>query len=291
MESEWYIGTMRDADFVVDLAVPITRSDHEALREAEKVIREALGGMLFRLVFANHRALQDVEARMLEQLTRPDRQGFAWGPNEGIQLTLALANWLTSVRWLLDHTLSRLHDEPERLKRVQAAMNREFDGQFAYRFTYKLRDYVTHCDLPPISIHVSSKMVGPEEREDSLSLQLIPEALLAAWDGWKSHVKNDLTARTEPIDLIPLVDEAMESIERVMMAIIAEDVPRFRAASQRVVDAVDRLPADALEAGAAPIVAEVDAGTVRTLSPTPLPIAEARDILKQSAHSPEADSG
>jgi hypothetical protein len=53
METEWYIGTMRDADSLADLAVPISRGEHEALRDAERVIREALGGMLFRLVFVN----------------------------------------------------------------------------------------------------------------------------------------------------------------------------------------------------------------------------------------------
>ncbi len=284
MKTEWYIGTMRDGDSLADLAVPIGRGEHEALREAERVIREALGGMLFRLVFANHRAVRDVQVQMLGRLSGPDRQGFAWVPDMGIQLTLAFANWLTSVRWLLDHTLSRLHDEPQRLERVKRAMSREFDGSFAYRFTYKLRDYVTHCDLPPISIHVSSKAVGPRQREDSLSLQLVPGTLLAAWDGWKSHVKKDLTARTEPIDLIPLVDDSMDSIERVMLAILAEDLPRLRESCRYVVEAVNRLPDDALEKEAAPMlfVAEVDAGAIRTLNPTPLPLLEARDILKRT---------
>jgi hypothetical protein len=68
---------------------------------------------------------------MLGQLTRSDRQGFTWVPDEHVQLTLALANWLTAVRWLLDHTVARLHDETEKLKRVQQAMSREFDGHFA----------------------------------------------------------------------------------------------------------------------------------------------------------------
>jgi hypothetical protein len=241
--------------------------------------------MLFRLVFVNHRAVRNLEAQMLERLRRPDRHGFAWAPDLGIQLTLAFANWLTSVRWLLDHTLSRLHGEPEGLKRVKQAMSHEFDGSFAYRFTYKLRDYVTHCDLPPISIHVSSKAVNSGQREDSLSLRLVPDALLAAWDGWKSHVKKDLAARTDPIDLIPLVDEAMNSIERVMLAILAEELPRLQDSCQRVVQAVNRLPDDALEKEAAPMlfVAEVDAGTIRTLNPTPLPMDEARDILKRTA--------
>jgi hypothetical protein len=94
---------------------------------------------------------------------------------EGIRLTLALANWLTSVRWLLDHTEARLLGAPESLQRVKEAMSREFDAHFAYRFTCKLRDYITHCDLPPISIHVSSKFADAQ-RNDSLTHQFDPQA-------------------------------------------------------------------------------------------------------------------
>jgi hypothetical protein len=47
METEWYIGTLSEDGSVRDLAVPITQREREALREAEKAIREAMGGMLF----------------------------------------------------------------------------------------------------------------------------------------------------------------------------------------------------------------------------------------------------
>jgi len=101
MGTEWFIGTIRDEPpnergTVADLAVEITEEEHRALREAERVIREAEGGLLFRLVFANHRALQDCEARMLELLTQPGRRGFGWLPELQLNITLALANWLTS---------------------------------------------------------------------------------------------------------------------------------------------------------------------------------------------------
>lgn len=83
METEWYIGTMRDADSLADLVVPIDQGEHEALRDAETVIRKALGGMLFRLVFVNHRAVRDLENQMIQRLRRPDRHGFAWAPDLG----------------------------------------------------------------------------------------------------------------------------------------------------------------------------------------------------------------
>jgi hypothetical protein len=289
MGTEWFIGTIRDEPSnergtVVDLAVEITKEEHRALREAERVIREAEGGVLFRLVFANHRALQDCEARMLELLTQPDRRGFEWLPDQQLSITLALANWLTSYRWLLANTEKRFAHAPEKLARYKETTHQEHDEHFSYRLAYELRDYVAHCDLPPVSVKVESRRVGVDQRTDRLSIQLVPSHLLTTWSGWK-HVKRDLMVRTEPIDLVPLADEAMESFERVMTAILIAEAPKYQQAAQLVIAAVDRLPEDAFEGDGAPVVfeAETEEGVTRELSPTPLPIAQAREIMPPPA--------
>jgi hypothetical protein len=298
METNWFIGTIKNAPpdepgqrdtLVSTLSVQITSEEHQALSEAERVIREAVDGLLFRLVFANHRAFRDHVARMLELLTRRDRQGFTWAPEEYLQTTLALANWLTSVRWLLDQSTAQLTDDPAKLGRVKEAMSREFDNYFSYRFTYKLRDFVTHRDLLPIAMHVSSRLVSDKEREDSLSLQLDPAYLLTASKKWGGPVTKDLEERTEQIDLVPLVDDAMESIERVMAVVLAQDVPTYQEAARLIVETLDRLPDDALEGDASPVlfVAQTDEeGVIRHLSPTPLPFTEARDFLTPPPKAP-----
>lgn len=292
MATEWFIGTLRDdppdeegkRHSTVDLAVQITEEEHRALREAERVIRETLRGVLLRLVFANHRALKDHEAQLLELLTRGDRRKVDWFEAH-LQTQLALANWLISVRWLLDHTSTRLHKEPDKLKQFEEAKSREFDRHFAYRLTYNLRDYATHCDLPPVSMHVESRAVGVGGRTDRLSIQLQPGHLLKTWNGWKARIKSDLTARSEPIDLIPLVDEAMACIERVMVGIISADDRDRQEASLSIVGAVERLTKDVLKYGATPVLfaAEIEGGVIRSVSPTPLPITEASVMLKASA--------
>jgi hypothetical protein len=289
METEWFIGTIRDdppgergeRHSTFDLAVQITEEEYLALSDAERVIREALRGVLFRLVFANHRALKEQEARILELLTHRDRRGFDWLPDQHLQTTLALANWLTSVRWLLDHTKSRLAHEPDQLRHFEDAARREFDEHFAYRFMYNLRDYATHCDFPPVSIGVGSRLVRSTERVDNLSIRLDPGHLLKSPFDWKSLVAADLKTRSEPIDLVPLVDEAMACIERVVVAIVAVDDRDRREAAQLIMDAVERLPEDALENRAVPILfaAEVEGENTKSVSPIPLPIIEAREML------------
>ena len=212
MGIEWWIGTMTEGasddsgarDSSIHLAVPISELEHRALREAERVVREAERGVIFRLVYANHRTLKDQETRMLDLLTRSHRRGFGWLPDEHLQTTLALANWLTSVRWLLSYAEKRFGNDAERLKRYEDATHLEYDNHFAYRLAYALRDYATHCDFPPISMKVETRTVG-NDRIDSLKMQLDPVHLLDTWNGWKATIVNDLETRSEPIDLIPLV--------------------------------------------------------------------------------------
>jgi hypothetical protein len=235
--------------------VPISEEEHRVLREAEGVVREAERGVVFRLVFANHRALKDHETRMLDLLTRPDRRGFGWLPEQQLQTTLALANWLTSVRWLLSHAEKRFGNDAEKLKRYEDATHLEYDNHFAYRLAYALRDYATHCDFPPISMRVETKAVGGD-RIDSLSMRLDPVHLLNAWNGWKTQIKRDLEARSEPIDLIPVVDDAMACVERIMKAILIAESAEITGAAQLIIDAVNRLPEDAPEHNAVPMLFE-----------------------------------
>jgi hypothetical protein len=76
--------------------VEITEDEYRELVDAERIIREAVRGILYRLVFANYRALKDQEARILGLLTSEQRRGFLWLPGEHIGITLAFANWLIS---------------------------------------------------------------------------------------------------------------------------------------------------------------------------------------------------
>lgn len=160
MEEQWFIGTVARISedkhgrrhSSVSLAVSISRDEHGALREAASSVRRTLRGALFRLVFSNHGALTDLLAQMHEVLTSRDRRRIDWSEAH-LQTQLALANWLGSVRWLLDHTKKRLNAVPKKLGQFEDATRHEFDNHFAYRLTYKLHDYSTHCDLPPISLN------------------------------------------------------------------------------------------------------------------------------------------
>jgi hypothetical protein len=298
MGMEWYIGTIKDepspADgsrhSTFDLAVQIAEDEHEELRDAANAIRMTLRGVLFRLVYSNHHTLHDLHDRLQKLLTSDERRSVNWGEAH-IQIQLVFANWLGSVRWLLDHTKTRLHDEPEKLQQYETATRTEFDGYFAYRLTSKLRDYTTHCDLPPLFMHVESRLDPSAGRVDRLEIQLRPDELLSSWSSWGAPVTRDLRAMSEPIDLMPLVDEAMACVERMMLVIIAADAHEHRALAQKVVDAVERLPEKAGQDGAVPMLfaADIDGDSITNVSPTPLPIDFARDMLNPPSASRGSD--
>jgi hypothetical protein len=127
---------------------------------------------------------------------------------------------------------------------------------------------------------VETRAVGGD-RIDSLSMQLDPVHLLNAWSGWTAQIKKDLEARSEPIDLIPVVDDAMACVERIMKAILVTESADMTGAAQLIIDAVNRLPGDALENSAVPMLfeAEVDGGNIQKLSPTPLPVADSLAMI------------
>ena len=110
MAVKWFIGTtMRDSlddeeggrRFSVNLIVPLTEGEHEELKTAANHIRTSMRDAHFRLVFANRDELHAHFNSMAALLTSGQRD-VNWGEKH-LQTQVLFANWLGSVRWLLDH--------------------------------------------------------------------------------------------------------------------------------------------------------------------------------------------
>lgn len=262
----------------IDPTLVIPADEYEELRTAAARIAEWARGSLHRLVYANQEAVHDALSRLEHGLGRV--RGFDL-PRTTFELQVALANWLSSVRWLLDHTRVRFGDEPSRLDKFKAAMTQEFDQNSAYRLSYKLRDFSTHRDLPPISVSGQARLLPDGTQEVALSVRFEPAKLLESWDGWGRFVTADLANAHNAIDVVAFVDDAMASIERIMAAILVQDAERYRSAAGLVIDAIGRLPAAPLEEGGVPMLVTLDIedGRTRHMTPTPLPADEASDLI------------
>lgn len=290
----WYIGTSKvesdgapgDSHWIDSLDVEIAEREYGELLAAVATIDSALRGVLFRLVFANHRAVLEVH----EELESRSMDGASLGMQQlCVELRLALANWLSSVRWLLDHTEARLGSSEQKLRLFRTAASTEFDEHFAYRLAYQLRNYVTHQDLPPISVTSSTRRIAAAV-ESTLTLTMSAEDLLA-WKGWTSRIRGELADRSDPIDVIDFVDAAMASVERVMHAIVVADDPEVCSAAQRVLSAARRLPTP-LGDDEQPMLfaAQLDETSIKTLSPTPLPVMDALNLLNPPRVDGQDDS-
>ncbi len=160
-----------------------------------------------------HTSLAVVE-RNFAELVRARPEGAERGGSDlnlahlRFEVGVKFLNWLSSGRLFLEHSKVAIirnfgADSPE-LVAWDNYRRAAFDSSAAYRLAERLRDYVVHVGLPPIT---GKGHVDANERR--LGFVLNPAHLLELWDGWKADVKRDLQESSEPIPLYRLVGEAM----------------------------------------------------------------------------------
>lgn len=136
----------------------------------------------------------------------------------GHEINITLLNLMMSTRTLLDHMETSIKreygknsSETDFFKSLTA---KEFDDKFSYKFMYKLRNYVQHCGMPPLS-YSKTKTLDCEAPFASLELQFNRDSLLSEYDEWGAIVKPELEAQEEKFDAFFIVDEFIASILRI----------------------------------------------------------------------------
>jgi len=136
----------------------------------------------------------------------------------GHEVNITLLNLMMSARTFLDHmetSINREHGkESSEFKLFKSLTAKEFDDKFSYKFMYKLRNYVQHCGMPPLS-YSKTKTLDSETPFASLELQFNRNALLSEYDEWGSIVKPELQAQQEQFDAFFIVDEFIASMLRI----------------------------------------------------------------------------
>lgn len=137
-----------------------------------------------------------------------------------------LLNFLMSMRLYLDHTdhalVHRFGNASSQHAAFKSACSGAYDGCFAYRFLYRLRNFAQHQGLPVGSFILSDSVTGEDEEGHSvmlkqgekrvyLSLRASPKTLAREYDGW-SKVRNELEAMTDDIDLVGQVRQCMDRL-------------------------------------------------------------------------------
>lgn len=142
------------------------------------------------------------------------------------EINRLLLNYLAGFRAFLDHLetrYSRLQREGYRcLEDHKKILSACYDENFAYRFFYKLRNYVQHCGLPLGSMCIDESPAQNHSVEIDISVFFDRDNLISSYKGW-GKLMGDLQAQPKKMDLIPylnsfkseiaLIDQVVSAIE------------------------------------------------------------------------------
>jgi hypothetical protein len=150
------------------------------------------------------------------------------------QLSEALDDLLSAFRAFDDrtsHQLSRRygHDSDE-LRAFKHALSVEYDEVFAYRFSYKLRNYSQHCGSPICRIDAGAHRLSNGEVTRRFVPLFDSGKLLAEYDGWNSRVVSDLQYIAGEFPVTFVVDQLMASCTRAYATLVVRLAGRIKEA-------------------------------------------------------------
>ena len=127
-----------------------------------------------------------------------------------------LVLWLEAIRIFLETTETRLIRAYGKNSNFWASWEHWkgdlFDTYPSYRLLYHLRNK-THEALPPIWFHSRSARLPSGEPGAFNEIGLDPGQLLAAFEEWRSEVRQDLESADSVMPLMPLIIEHQGNIE------------------------------------------------------------------------------
>ncbi|ELI9035839.1 hypothetical protein [Morganella morganii] len=135
-------------------------------------------------------------------------------------LNTRILNYMMSVKTLLDHMETKINrrygEASTEFVEFKALTANEFDSKFSYRFMYKLRNFVQHCGMPPLSYTISKSL---DETSSAINIKLIVyfmrDELIRDFSKWGTQVKNELAQMDKSFPIIPIFNEHVNSILKV----------------------------------------------------------------------------
>ena len=149
-----------------------------------------------------------------------------------LNMNRLIMNMLASVRSFLDFTTINLDHrhgkESERYKTFKNETSALYDSIFAYRFLYRLRNFVQHCGMPVGKFDISIVYNSAEAlQEDSRSMEFhfSRDSLLASNFDWGKVVRSELLRMPEAFPISPLISEMIAHVEKLQSSQIRAELP------------------------------------------------------------------
>lgn len=152
----------------------------------------------FRYVERNYKTFK----RAVEHTSQAARSPYSRKLGEVIiEVTGSAMDWLGSFRFYIDYMSSNSVGETR--SEFKTRCSKEYDECRSYRFAWHLRNYAQHCGIP---LHT----VRPPDGECFLNR----DKLLQSYE-WKANLREEILRGPAEIDLVAIVDEAMNSLRSV----------------------------------------------------------------------------
>lgn len=216
------------------------QSYHDAVKELNQWARQET----FALVEYSHHQFKltvvAVQQAFVKQSVPPQAHNFI------LNLNATFLNFLAMMRLYLDHTEALIKrsstTKDTEVLAFSEATAKEYDGYFAYRFAYKLRNYAQHCGFPIGGLHSGGMMINhdPNNIERNFDVTFKRDELLANYDSWKEPLKTELKALDVEFSVLPIADGLLESLQRIHNAVLKGHLSQLKQAAVTVNEMASR---------------------------------------------------
>jgi hypothetical protein len=246
-DESYSLGVIADKTHGTDfrMLTDISKTEYEEISAALVAIAGLEPPFHSTLVERNYRNLQalyqfvTITLSLGREFATPDRNQLV------DSLATSIVNWLTAMRFFLDHEETELkrrfgNPSPE-VDAFKAAAAAAFDTDDpGYRFASKFRNYVLHCGVPLSRLDLVRLPGSNPRAKQSIRLLVDREELLSTFAGW-GPVKKDLQAFPPRFELLPLIVSAMTGIRDVHKACAEIDLDQALEESAMLAAVLDQI--------------------------------------------------
>ncbi|MBN6519311.1 hypothetical protein JZM35_01580 [Acinetobacter pittii] len=132
-----------------------------------------------------------------------------------------MLNILSSFKAMIEHLETRIKrnfgKDSIECKKLKDILSREYDQEFSYAFSYKLRNYIQHCGMPKFTFNINQDMSGPRNMELSLEIDLDRDDLLASFDAWTTVKSRLMSIEDKNISLLTILNDLIYSLVNILI--------------------------------------------------------------------------
>ncbi len=212
----------------------LSPGEHSVFRShANRLVENYRDNQMYLCVLMNYREyIGESDTYKAQSADNADRAPSLLG-GEVLMLNMnrLIMNILSAVRSFLDLTdrnlQHRFGTESERYKTFKAATKDAFDNSFAYRFLYKLRNYVQHCGMPVGKLSFSMRYEDDtgQHATQTVDFAFSRDGLLSNYDSWGNKVKPELESLPDYFPIQPLISEMMQCLDKLQLSQTAANAP------------------------------------------------------------------